>query len=762
MNEKYPLALPEGSVLAGQYIIVKVLGQGGFGITYEARDHKTDARVAIKEFFPDAMATRTQSTVMPFSGERGESYQYGRECFLQEAETLAKFIGNESIVRIYSYFEENGTAYFVMDFVEGTSFDDYIKQRGGKLSFEEASKILIPVMDALGAVHEKGIIHRDVTPDNIYITKDGTVKLLDFGAARYSIGDKSRSLDVVLKHGFAPKEQYTRRGRQGAFTDIYALGATFYFALTGKRPPDSVERMDEDDLVTPSTLGVSLPEDAEAAILKSLNVQPADRFQSMKAFKAAMLAGSGASQDTGAEDVPPPMPVGDASQTVSQRFFEAPQAAQGVRTTAAESTAAAVKEDKKSKKLLPFIAIALAAVAAIVVAVFALGGNSDKGAGTNNSAVAAAASSVQEEERAAATSSTQESAQEAPASGHSSAGESTQEPSSGGASSTGGSTQETAAAEETRNLYPVIIGNHVNNLLRGSNWTWDGQCIRMSETDSEIYYASRCLSRAGDLLYAVRSQDNAAVVISDGVLNDVPELEEYAGHTTHLLVSEEYYFIYDNKEGVLYCADRKNGNLLGARSLEPLRFTFFDNGYLVYREGEKDNQKLYFQPAGDLEEVHSERAYYGDLPEDVLFDAVLYGGDTLLYVSGEGDGGRKVMMRFDLSKDMATNSNNNDNRFDLVTEKYFFPVGVYGDYFYYYGFDYDEETKVRKEQYLYRYKWKGDAEILYKLEDSENNLAGVSLSEDGSRLFFTQLPYTYAAYSDGSEITAKNDYSYTE
>ena len=291
MNDKYPLALPENTVLAGQYIIQKTLGQGGFGITYKALDRVTGRFVAIKEYFPDSMATRThgETTVMPFSGDRGDNYAYGKECFLQEAETLAQFIGNDNIVRIYSYFEEYGTAYFVMDFIEGKSLDEYIKQQGGRLSYEETVNILIPVMDALSVVHAKGIVHRDISPDNIFITADGSVKLIDFGAARQSLGDKSQSLDVILKHGFAPKEQYTRRGKQGPFTDIYALGATFYFALTGKKPPDSLERLDEDEIIPPSALGVKLPREAEDAILMSLNVQPADRFQSMEAFKNAML-----------------------------------------------------------------------------------------------------------------------------------------------------------------------------------------------------------------------------------------------------------------------------------------------------------------------------------------------------------------------------------------------------------------------------------------------------------------------------------------
>ena len=288
MDAQYPLALPVGTVLAGQYVIEKVLGEGGFGITYYAKDHKSGGGVAIKEYFPDSMATRTQSAVVPYTGDRGDNYEYGKECFLQEAETLAQFIGNENIVRIYSFFEENGTAYYVMDYVEGMSLDAYITNKGGKLSFEETLRILAPVIEALSLVHSRGIIHRDVTPDNIFITNEGTTKLLDFGAARYSLGDKSQSLDVILKHGFAPKEQYVRRGKQGPFTDVYALGATFYFALTGKRPPDSIERMDVDELIPPSSLGIDLPKEAEQALLMALSVQPADRFQSMQAFRSAL------------------------------------------------------------------------------------------------------------------------------------------------------------------------------------------------------------------------------------------------------------------------------------------------------------------------------------------------------------------------------------------------------------------------------------------------------------------------------------------
>lgn len=290
MEDKYPLALPKETILAGQYIIESVLGQGGFGITYKATDYKTKGFVAIKEFFPESMSTRTGTTVSPFSGERGESFDYGKDCFLQEAETLAQFIGIDGIVEIHNYFEENGTAYFVMDYVEGISFDEYIKRSGGKVTCEVAEGVLVRIMDALAMVHSKGIVHRDVTPDNIYITNDGKVKLLDFGAARYSLGDKSRSLDVVLKHGFAPKEQYTRHGRQGPFTDVYSVGASFYFALTGRRPPDSIDRLEEDDLVPPSNLGVQISKEKEYAILKAMAVQPGDRYQTMTEFKQGLYS----------------------------------------------------------------------------------------------------------------------------------------------------------------------------------------------------------------------------------------------------------------------------------------------------------------------------------------------------------------------------------------------------------------------------------------------------------------------------------------
>ncbi len=298
---KYPLALPPGSILNGRYIIGRVLGQGGFGITYIAQDVQKRARFAIKEYFPETLATRTEGhNVTAFSGQRKDNFLYGMRCFLTEAKTLAQFNGAENIVRVHRYFEENGSAYFVMDYIDGVSLQTYLRQRGGRISWKEASQILFPVIEALSLVHRKGIVHRDIAPDNIYITRNGTVKLLDFGSARYSLGDKSRSLDIMLKAGYSPKEQYVRRGKQGPFTDVYAMAATMYHALTGRVPPEAIERMNADKLMLPSALGSDIPDYAEAALLKALSVSAENRYQTMENFLNAMK---------GPDPQPGPVPI---------------------------------------------------------------------------------------------------------------------------------------------------------------------------------------------------------------------------------------------------------------------------------------------------------------------------------------------------------------------------------------------------------------------------------------------------------------------
>jgi len=277
-----------GTVLNGRYLTGRALGQGGFGITYLAYDTQLQAKVAVKEYMPGELAARMGTTVSVFAESKTEDFTYGVERFQEEARTLAKFIGHSNIAGVSSCFDENNTSYFVMDYIEGVSFKSYIANAGGRVSVDEALNVMIPVLRALTAVHAEGFIHRDVTPDNIYISRDGNVKLLDFGSARYSIGDKSKSLDVILKVGYAPKEQYIRRGRQGPYTDVYSCAACLYGALTGVLPPESLDRLEQDELVPVSQVLPDIPEWLDRAILKGLAVQPEDRFQSAAEFLDAV------------------------------------------------------------------------------------------------------------------------------------------------------------------------------------------------------------------------------------------------------------------------------------------------------------------------------------------------------------------------------------------------------------------------------------------------------------------------------------------
>lgn len=308
-KERYPMALHTGSILNGKYIVGRVLGQGGFGITYLAWDYTLKTRVAVKEFFPEGAAVRQAgaAAVSLISQEAREPFLEGVRSFLDEARVLAKFQGNLNIVGVREFFEENQTAYFVMDYVEGTSLKSYITEHGGRISWQEAAKVLIPVMDALEAVHLSGILHRDVTPDNIYLTKNGSVKLLDFGAAWFASGNRGQGQSVLLKAGYAPIEQYGG-GIQGPYTDVYALAATFYAAITGFLPPDADERKDRDTLSPPSAQGISVPWELENAIIKGLAVQPENRFQSMADFRTAIIRISSSPQkiSVGEKPVDPP------------------------------------------------------------------------------------------------------------------------------------------------------------------------------------------------------------------------------------------------------------------------------------------------------------------------------------------------------------------------------------------------------------------------------------------------------------------------
>ena len=290
VKEAYYL-LP-GKVVGGKYIVGKVLGYGGFGVTYIGWDNVLNRKVAIKEYLPSDFATRSYGTKMltVFSGEAAEQFEAGLNSFISEAKRLAKFNHVPEIVDIYDCFIENDTGYIIMEFLEGVTVKEMLKEKH-HIPVEEAKQIVISVLKGLSVVHREGIIHRDIAPDNIFLTKSGEVRILDFGAARYATALQSRSLSVILKPGYAPEEQYRSRGEQGPWTDIYSLGATFYRMVTGILPDESIERLVEDTVKPPSQLGIEIEPNIENAIMNSLNIRKEYRIQDAESFLEALTNG---------------------------------------------------------------------------------------------------------------------------------------------------------------------------------------------------------------------------------------------------------------------------------------------------------------------------------------------------------------------------------------------------------------------------------------------------------------------------------------
>src|SRR5215468_4478784 len=245
------LALPDGTELVDDYRIKRVLGAGGFGITYLADEMALARLVTIKEYFPAEFAARsTTSEASPRSRDCAQDYQWGLERFIEEAQTLAKF-NHPNIVRVYRYFRANNTGYMVLHFEEGQSLKGWLKGLGRAPRQKELDAMIAPLLDALELIHKADFLHRDIAPDNIIVRKDGTPVLIDFGSARGEIASASKTVSALVKPGYSPYEQYaTTSSKQGPWTDIYALGATLYHAVAGKRPPDSPSRMVNDDYVS--------------------------------------------------------------------------------------------------------------------------------------------------------------------------------------------------------------------------------------------------------------------------------------------------------------------------------------------------------------------------------------------------------------------------------------------------------------------------------------------------------------------------------
>ncbi|HWR23753.1 MAG TPA: protein kinase [Feifaniaceae bacterium] len=305
-----PHQLRPGAILGGKYLVGRSLGEGGFGITYIGFDLNLELRVAVKEYYPNGFVTRQASvsrSVTPLTGAQGEQYGKGLNRFVQEAKSLARFHDLDGIVSVKDFFRENGTAYIIMEYIEGETLKRHLANKGGKLPMEETLSLLRPVMESLALVHGAGVIHRDISPDNIMLTRRGA-KLIDFGAARTYVDEENRSRTVTLKSGYAPYEQYQTRGEQGPYTDVYALCATIYRCVTGRVPPESIERLDADTLLPPSALHAALTPLEEAVLLKGLSVRARDRYQDIPQVFAALQGEAGAGPEP--QPVPAPAPEG--------------------------------------------------------------------------------------------------------------------------------------------------------------------------------------------------------------------------------------------------------------------------------------------------------------------------------------------------------------------------------------------------------------------------------------------------------------------
>lgn len=285
-----PAHLPPRTLLQARYVVGRVLGEGGFGITYLGWDETLALRVAIKEFLPHYLAARNGNgiSVRVYQGEQAGEFAYGLERFLDEARRLARFADHSGIVAARDFFTAHHTGYLVMNYLEGITFQEHLARQGGRIPLDQALQILSPVMDALREVHAVGLLHRDISPDNLFLPTGKPAKLIDFGAARAALGEHSRSLSVIVKPGYAPEEQYRSRGQQGPWTDIYALGATFYCALTGQRPPPAPDRFYQDTLLPPSALDAVLSPAVESVLLQALAVRAERRFQTVAEFQAAL------------------------------------------------------------------------------------------------------------------------------------------------------------------------------------------------------------------------------------------------------------------------------------------------------------------------------------------------------------------------------------------------------------------------------------------------------------------------------------------
>lgn len=287
--------LQPGTVLHQKYQIGVVIGFGGFGIVYKAWDLALNRVVAVKEYYPTMYLKRDpgMTQVILFDKKNEEAFLKGKEEFLTEARNIAKYNSHPNIVHVYDFFEENGTAYFVMEYLDGKTLKQYMreaKQQGQVIALDSAIMVTRSVLSALSAAHKDKIIHRDIKPGNVFILNDGTVKLFDFGAARFADEDQEQTRTIIITPGYAPPEQYQKKSKQGPYTDIYAVGAMFYEMVTNVKLEESINRKVVDEVRNPNEWNSSIPLPINNAIMRALAIQPEIRFKTVEEFDAAIVS----------------------------------------------------------------------------------------------------------------------------------------------------------------------------------------------------------------------------------------------------------------------------------------------------------------------------------------------------------------------------------------------------------------------------------------------------------------------------------------
>ena len=281
-----------GMYLKKRYCVLKVLGIGGFGITYLAEDTDLQQNVVIKEYYPREIAGRIYDqdgnmNVVPREKDSRRRFLKGKKDFLKEARRMSKLFDIPEVVKVLDWFEENGTAYLAMEYIRGISLDDYLQNQDVPFSFQQAWKMLRPVAEALEKIHKTGIIHRDLNPGNLMMEENGTIKIIDFGSARPYL-ETEKTMTILIKKGYAPLEQYMKKGKQGPWTDVYALCATIYEMVTGVRPEPSIQRIEKDELYPPSAYGAEILPEEEELLFRGLEVNPKQRFRNMNEVCCAL------------------------------------------------------------------------------------------------------------------------------------------------------------------------------------------------------------------------------------------------------------------------------------------------------------------------------------------------------------------------------------------------------------------------------------------------------------------------------------------